>query len=63
MRLRTTEAGRYLGISPRTLEAWRIRGGGPPYHTLGRAVVYDTRELDAFLAERMRTSTSDSGHS
>ena len=61
MRLRTPEAAAYLGLSPRTLEKWRLTGAGPVYRRLGHAVVYDQRDLDAFLAARARTSTSDTG--
>ncbi len=57
-------AARYLfgdGGSERTLEGWRLRGGGPRYLKIGRRVVYRCRDLDAWLAARERTSTSDRG--
>lgn len=59
MRYRTHAAAEYLGVSPRTLEKWRVIGGGPPFSKLGGAVVYDQTTLDTFLRERIRTSTSE----
>ena len=60
-RLRTNDAAAYVGLSPRTLEKKRIEGTGPRYLKIGRAVIYDTRALDTFLAAFTRTSTSDPG--
>ena len=57
-------AARYLfgeTGSPRTLETWRVRGGGPHFLKVGRRVVYRRRDLDAWLADRERASTSDTG--
>ena len=54
-RLRTGQAAEYLGCSPRTLEKWRIEGGGPPYIELSsRLIVYDTNDLDRWLASKRR---------
>jgi len=59
--LNTREAAGYLGISPRTLEKWRVVGGGPPFRVVGaRAVRYARLDLDAFAGD-VRTSTSDPG--
>jgi predicted DNA-binding transcriptional regulator AlpA len=58
-RLRTRAAAAYLGYSESTLEKKRVTGEGPPFIRLGRAVVYDTRDLDAWLGARRATSTSD----
>ena len=55
---KTTEAAQWLGLSPATLEAWRVRGGGPEFVKLGRAVRYSDEALDAFKARNTRTSTS-----
>ena len=62
--LTETEAARILGFSPRTLQKWRIRGDGPSYIKLcdGKGPVrYRRRELDSFLDDRLRHSTSDTG--
>ena len=60
-RLRTNPAGEYCGCSGRTLEKYRVFGGGPRYIRIGRLVVYDTADLDAWLAAGRRVSTSDPG--
>ena len=54
------EAAR-LNLSKRTLQAWRTRGDGPPYVKLGRAVRYDPRASDDWLASRTRRHTADQG--
>ncbi len=58
----TTSAAALLGISKRTLESWRVRGGGPRYVSLGTgsrgAVRYREDDLDAYVAGRVRESTS-----
>ena len=59
--LTTKEAARYLRVSPRTLERYRVTGQGPRYLKIGRLVFYRKSDLDAWLAERERRSTSDPG--
>lgn len=59
-RLRTPEAAAYLGISASTLEKGRVHGKNmPPFIKLGRIVVYDVADLDAWLTARKRSSTSE----
>lgn len=60
-RLRTPKAANYVGLGKSTLEKKRLTGDGPLFYKLGRAVVYDTADLDAWLASRRRRSTSDLG--
>ena len=56
------EAAAFLNFSPRALQAWRVRGGGPPYVKIStRAVRYRKSDLDRWIEERLRTSTSDAG--
>ena len=57
----TKDAAAYLALGPRTLIEWRVRGGGPQFTKLNRAVRYRRADLDAFVAERLRHSTSDPG--
>jgi predicted DNA-binding transcriptional regulator AlpA len=57
-RLRTPAAAKYVGYAESTLEKKRVAGDGPPFIRLGRAIVYDTRDLDDWLASRRATSTS-----
>lgn len=60
--LTEAQVAEILGISPRTLQAWRYRGGHTPaFVKLGRTVRYRRSDLDAWIEERRRKSTSDSG--
>ena len=56
---RTPEAAAYAGVSDRTLEALRQKGGGPAYLKIGRAVLYRKSDLDTWLDQCLRTSTSE----
>lgn len=48
--LKTEEAAEYLGFSKRTLENWRLRGGGPVFHRSPRNHVrYKQSDLDAWM--------------
>jgi hypothetical protein len=56
--LSTRDAGAFLRVSPRTLEDWRLRGGGPLFRKLGRRLVrYRRADLEAFLADATRANT------
>jgi hypothetical protein len=59
--LRTTpEAATQLKVKTATMEAWRVRGGGPEYVRLSaRAIRYRQSDLDRFIRDRTRTSTSE----
>lgn len=56
--LRTREASQYLSVSTSRLEKLRLTGGGPRYLKLGKTVVYDPADLDAWLNAHRRVSTS-----
>jgi hypothetical protein len=58
--LDTISAADFLGLSKKTLEAYRLRGGGPAYYKAGR-IRYSEADLIAWLESRRRTSTSDPG--
>ena len=47
------------GISPRTLERWRWLGAGLRFIKLGGRVVYRMDDVEAFEADRLRSSTSE----
>lgn len=47
-----------LAISVRTLQFWRVVGGGPPYLKIGRAVRYNPEQVDAWLADLTRINTA-----
>lgn len=57
--LRTPDAAEYCGSSSSTFEKLRLTGGGPHFVKIGRRVVYDPADLDAWLAENRQRSTSD----
>ena len=59
--LSTREAAKHLGLAPRTLDRYRITGGGPVYHLFGTAVRYLREDLDHWATTRRRRSTSDDG--
>lgn len=49
-----------LYVTPRTLQEWRRRGGGPQFvRVSSRCIRYRPEDLAAWAAERLRTSTSD----
>jgi excisionase family DNA binding protein len=52
------EAARFLKVSMRTLQSWRVSGGGPTYAKFGRAVRYDKAQLLEWVASRTRANTS-----
>lgn len=54
------EAARILGFSHRTLQAWRVQGGGPQFvRVSSRCVRYRREDLEAWITERLRISTAD----
>lgn len=58
--LKTLDAAEFLGVSPRTLEALRLRGGGPKYYRLGRrACRYRMEDLEAYIQAGAAMSTSE----
>lgn len=57
--LRTSEAARFLGISPRTLEKHRTFGTGPQYRKIGGRVIYALEDVQHWADRGLRTSTSD----
>jgi predicted DNA-binding transcriptional regulator AlpA len=56
--LRTAAAAVYCGSSASSFTKYRIWGTGPTFIKVGGNVVYDVADLDAWLASRRRTSTS-----
>ncbi|MCL7462691.1 helix-turn-helix domain-containing protein [Pseudomonas sp. NW5] len=55
--LRAREAAEYLGVSVPHLARLREVRKGPPYRKFGAAVLYDVRELDAFVLAQPRFET------
>jgi len=59
--LRVTEAANFLSLSASFLNKLRCSGGGPAFRKIGRAVLYDPADLESWLSDRRRVSTSDDG--
>ena len=59
--LTTEQAAKRLGVSPRTLERYRVSGEGPEFVKIGRCVRYRASKLKRWLDGCTRRSTSDDG--
>ena len=61
--IKSTEAAAYLGLNAQWLAQARMKGTSPPYIKFGDApnapVRYDLEELDNWLNQRARRSTTD----
>ena len=55
----TRRAARYLDLSPRTLDGYRVSGAGPAFHRFGNRVRYRRLDLDAWAARRRATTTAE----
>ena len=47
--MREKEAAAYLGVSIKTMQAWRHQCRGPKYYRLGRVCVYRQADLDQYM--------------
>ena len=59
----TRGAAAFLGLSPRTLDRYRVSGEGPVFHKFGSSVRYARSDLQSWAEARRRSSTSDDGGS
>lgn len=57
--LTEAQASQVLQIGVRTLQGWRVRGGGPQYKKLGRAVRYRLGDLCEWTDNQTINSTSE----
>ena len=57
--LDTHEAAARIGLSSSTLRKLRLRGEGPAFLKLGRAVRYREIDIDAWVSARVKRSTSE----
>jgi predicted site-specific integrase-resolvase len=55
--LKQKDVARRWGISPRTLERWRVIGHGPRFVKVGAHVVYRMCDVRAYEIKRIRTKT------
>jgi len=59
--LTTTQTAETLGLSVRTLEAYRRSGKGPRYVKFGRRTRYAPEDLAAWVESLKRSSTKEGG--
>ena len=59
--LNTVQAGRALGLAPKTLARYRCNGKGPVFCRFGNRVRYRLKDLDDWAETRRRASTVDDG--
>jgi|GEM_PF-935766 len=48
-------------LSQKTLQAWRMKGGGPAFIKMGKAIRYLAADLEAFEIANKCASTSNIG--
>ena len=58
-RFNVGDAAKYTKLSVSFLNKKRVFGGGPIYSRLGRRVVYEQADLDAWLNNNKFASTSE----
>lgn len=56
--LNNADTAEILGVRPNTLDGWRVKGIGPVYRKIGRAVRYVESDVLAWLDAQTHTSTS-----
>lgn len=56
--LTTEAAAQFLSLSPKTLEKYRVTGGGPRFRKHGRRVLYAKDDLKDWSDERAYDSTT-----
>lgn len=56
------QAAALIGFTPRALQGWRCRGGGPIFVRISaRAIRYRKCDLIVWIEAKLRSSTSDQG--
>jgi predicted DNA-binding transcriptional regulator AlpA len=53
------QAALAMHVSERTLERWRVAGDGPKHVRLGRSIRYRLTDIEAYIASRVVSSTSE----
>lgn len=62
-KLTVSDAAQHTGVSTSYFNKLRTMGGGPVFFKIGTRVVYDLADLDQWLDQHRRRSTSDLGAS
>jgi predicted site-specific integrase-resolvase len=57
--LNEKQAAAILGVSPKSLQAWRVRGYGPVFRKIGRLCRYLETDLLDYIQGQARRSTSE----
>ena len=59
-KLTTEEVAALYKMAPNTFEKWRCKNRGPKYAKMGRRVLYDLADVEAFFAARtIQTAESE----
>ena len=58
-RLHRKQTAEYLGVSLSWLDKARISGLGPTYIAIGGRIVYDSRDLEAYLQSNRHSSSTE----
>ena len=54
------QAASLLGVSPRSLQRWRVSGDGPKFSKVGRRkVLYRERDISSYIDARTYSSTAE----
>jgi hypothetical protein len=59
--VKPAEVAAKLNVGENTLAKWRLSGRGPAFVKVGARVMYDAATVEAWIASRVRNSTSDCG--
>ncbi len=62
VRLSQQQVADRWGLSPKTIERWRVQGIGPTYIRLPGKVVYRLQDIEAYERKSLRESTSKAAH-
>lgn len=57
--LTVADAARHLSVSQSYLNKARVRGDGPPYAKLGKAIRYRADALERWISNQERISTTE----
>lgn len=57
--LTAAEAAIYMRVEVGTAAKWRCSGNGPKFTRAGRKILYAVQDLESFLTNRTRRSTSE----
>ena len=57
--LNERQLAEHLNVSVRTLQGWRLKGGGVPYYKVGRLVRYSASEVKTWMSGLQCGHTSE----